>query len=425
MSVLPQGVFARGLVLTLVFLAAAPPPGELDEQMADLLGQERFFELRTLLEAQTANTPDILYYRGLVANAFNQPAASVDFLTSFLQRAGNEIPEPILRDVLSVLDDDYVMMFQYAKSVEVRDQELPLVKKDMKRSEVEGFRSITELWRALAAAPPQTVEIPGDTTLSLSDAGEAPAVINGVEIPLLPDTGSALSMIAGSDAERLGLDILDVAVAIGTATGRVIKAKACLVPELRLGGIRVRNAVFMVVPEERLYFSEIRRQLHGLLGFPILAGLGELTFTRGKKLIVTSPPDLQGPPNLFLGRTNPIVEAQFEGRRLLFFLDTGSFQTELFERFFKAFTPEVLRSGTYMPATIEGVGSHSRTPVYLVSGLAFRVAGQDVRFNSAVPVLTQPTSEPSGSLDGALGLDILAGLQELTLSYAAMRISLR
>lgn len=425
MSSHPRGVFPRLVVLTAVLLAAAPPPGQLDEQMAALLEQERFFELRTLLEAQTANTPAILYYRGLVANAFNQPAASVDFLTSFLQGAGNEVPETLLRDVLSVLDDDYVMMFQYAKSAEVRDQELPLVKRGMTRSEAEGFQSITELWRTLAAAPPQTVEIPGDTALTLSDAGEAPAVINGVEIPLLPDTGSALSMIASSDAERLGLDILDVAVAIGTATGRVIKAKACLVPELRLGGIRVRNAVFLVVPEERLYFSEIRRQLHGLLGFPILAGLGELTFTRGKKLLVNSPPDLQGPPNLFLGRTNPIVEAQFEGKRLLFFLDTGSFQTELFPRFFKAFTPEVLRSGIYMPATIEGVGSHSRTPVYLMSGLTFRVAGQDVRFNSTVPVLTQDTSEPSGSLDGVFGLDILASLQELTLNYGAMRLSLR
>ncbi|HSQ79483.1 MAG TPA: retropepsin-like aspartic protease [Candidatus Bathyarchaeia archaeon] len=426
MFIRPRGVFVHALALAALFLAASPQQvSPLDEQMAKLYEQQRFLELRTLLASQTGNTPDLVYYRGMLANAFNRPAESIDLLSAFLQRVGDGLPETALRDILSVLDEDYTMLFQYGKAAEVREREMPIVRKTMSRTELEGYVSITALWRALASAPPQTVEIPGDTELALTERGEVTAAINGVEVPLLPDTGSELSMITRSDAERIGLEILDVDVAIGTATGKVVKAQACLVPELRLGPISVRNAVFLVVPEARLHFSELRLQLRGLIGFPILAGLAELTFTRRGKLVVSSPPHLEDPPNFFLGQTDPVLEAQYEGRRLLFFLDTGSFQTELFPSFFKAFAPEVLRFGIFRPATVEGVGGRATTPIYLMSGLSFRVAGEDVRFNKTIPVLPRTSGDPSERFDGTFGLDILDDLRELTVNYGAMRISLR
>jgi len=393
--------------------------------LAKLYSEKKFFELRTILESVTENTPDILFYRGMVANAFNQPAASADFLTSLLKAAERQLPDTAITEVLGALDDDYSRLFQYAKAADVRDQLLPILQKGMSPQELSSFKSITAFWRSMASTPPQAVEIPGDTVIDMTEGGEVPIEVNGLTVPLLPDTGSALSMIVRPEAERLGLEILDISLEVGTATGKSIKAKPCLVPELRLAGIVVRNAVFLVVPEEMLYFTDIRRQLKGLMGFPILDGLVELAFTRARRFIVTSPPKLEGPPNIFLVRTDPIVEAQYQGRSLQFFLDTGAFQTELYPRFFKAFEPEVLKHGIYVPATVEGVGTHAKAPVYLMRDLSFRVAGKDVRFSRALPVLTRPTGPMSDVLDGTFSLDILAGREELALNYDTMRLSLR
>ena len=411
--------------LVLAFLALLASGGQIGPKLEKLYSEHRFFEMRTLLEPETAGTPDILFYRGIVANAFNRSADSAGFLNSFLQIAGDRLPEAALRDALVALADDYARMFEYAKAAETREKILPILGKGISRSELAAFKSIIDLWKAMASAPPQTVEIPGDTEIDLTDAGEVPVEINGLEVPLLPDTGSSLNMIVRSDAERLGLKVLDVTVEIGTATGKIIKARPCLVPELRFAGIRVRNAVFLVVPEEMLYFPEIGRQRKGLMSFPILVNLKELTFTREGKFIVSSPPRLQGPPNFFLAGADPVVEAEYEGQRLLFFLDTGAFGTELFLPFYKAFEPGIIRHGVYAPATIEGVGTRAKAPVYLVKGLNFRVAGLDVRFDKALPVLTRPTGASSNVFDGSFGLDLLTGRRELTLNYGAMRLSLR
>lgn len=410
----------------LVIVAAVVFDGpSLNRRLGQLYSDQRFFELRELLESVTENSPEVLYYRGMIANAFNQSAESENALIAFLDAAGDRVSASVRSDVLLALADDYARQFNYARAAEFRERALPLLDKSISRSELAAFKSTIALWTAMSSAPPQTVDIPADAEIALTEGGEIPVTINGREIPLLPDTGSALSMIDSADAERLGLDVLDITVEVGTATGKIVKAKPCLVPELRFGGVIVRNALFLVVPEEMLYFHEPGSQRQGLMAFPILAGLREFTFTRQGRFIVTAHPSLEGPPNVFLSSTQTVIEAYYEGRRLLFFFDTGGFSTELFPSFFKAFEPEILRRGLYAPATIEGVGTRAKTPVYFMSGMSFQVAGEEVRFERPVPVLTRTTGETSDIFDGSFGFDLMTGHQELTLNYEAMRFSLR
>jgi hypothetical protein len=423
---LRRAVVVIGLAVPVLGVLAVLTPGQqLDKRMARLYTERRYFELETLLEPVKENTPEVVFYRGMMANAFNRPEESIDFLTSLLKAADVRLAPDVLSDLLLALSDDYARLGEYAKAAEARTKALPFVKKEIGRSELASFKSTIALWTAMSGAPPQTVEVPADTDVVLTEAGEVPVVINGLEIPLLPDTGSALSMIARRDAERLGLEILDVTVEIGTSAGTVVQTRPCLVPELRFGSVVVRNAIFLVVPEDMLYFTQPGLQRQGLMAFPILDGLGELTLTRDGRLIVSARPRLHGPPNFFLASTDAVLEADYKKRRLLFFLDTGGFSTELFQRFFKTFEGEVLRHGRYESATIEGVGSRTNASVYFMRGLTFRVAGRTVRFDKALPVLTKSVGKTSSEFDGSFGLDILAGYKELTLNYEAMRISLR
>jgi hypothetical protein len=413
---------AAPVIAVLAVVASAP---QLSERMSRLYTEERYFELRTLLDSATENTPEIVFYRGMMANAFNRPEESIDFLTRLLDAPGVRMAPDVLSDLYLALSDDYARLGEYAKAAGARTKVLPIVRKETGRTDFAAFKSTIALWEAMSAAPPQAVEVSADTDIALTEAGEIPVVINGRDIPLLPDTGSALSMIARGDAERLGLDILDVTVEIGTSAGTVVKTRPCLVPEMRFGNVVVRNAIFLVVPEDMLYFTQPGLQRQGLLAFPILDGLGEMTFTRDGRFLVPARPRLRGAPNIFLSSTDVVIEAEHEGRRLLLFLDTGGFSTELFPRFYKTFELEVMRRGRYESATIEGVGSRARTPVFFVRGLAFRIAGRRVRFDKALPVLTQSLGKTSSDFDGSFGLDLLDRLHDLTLNYEAMRLSLR
>src|SRR5512135_530569 len=125
MSRRPFQALGIGLLLApalalLMALASGVPRQEID--LAKLYAGKRYFELRTILESVTDNTPDILFYRGMVAYAFNQPAASADFLTTYLKAAEKPLPDTTLTEVLSALDDDYSRLFQYGKAAVARDK---------------------------------------------------------------------------------------------------------------------------------------------------------------------------------------------------------------------------------------------------------------------------------------------------------------
>ncbi len=420
--------FLAALAAVLVpILIGAPEPGrgQTADRLEKLFEERRFFELAAALDTETGTNPELAFYRGITANVFNRPKESAAFLTSYLRDAGSSLPELRLREALGALADDYVKLFDYGRAAETRSRFLPLLERDLKPSDLAGFASVIDMYKALAGAPPQTIDIPGDTEIHLTAAGEIPAEIGGHAIPLLPDTGSALSMIIRSEAQRLGLSVLDVRVQVGTATGRNVTAQPCIVPELRFGGIVVRNAVFLAVQDEMLYFPEIKRRRNGLIGFPILAALKELTFTRRGEFLVASPPRLEGPPNFFLERTDPILTADYQGRQLQFFLDTGAIQTELFPPFYRKFTAEIMTRGLHVPEVIEGVGTQTRTEAYLLSGLSFKIAGREVIFEKKLPVLTRPTSQTSDVFDGAFSLDLLEGVKEITLDYERMRVALK
>ena len=55
-----------------------------------------------------------------------------------------------------------------------------------------------------------------------------PVIIGGRTVPLIPDTGSSLSLISNTEAKRLGLRMIDVSIWINTSTGRGIPARTAV-----------------------------------------------------------------------------------------------------------------------------------------------------------------------------------------------------
>ncbi len=413
------------LTLIMPFCATAPQGPEPTIELDKLLAERRYFELRQRLQSVEAMAqPEILYIRGRVANAFNRIGESINYLTSYLQAAGTGLAEARLRDVLGALTDDYVKSFQYTKAAETREKMLALLRAGLSPQAVADFQGITSLWRGLRTYPPQSVTILEDTEIAPMGEEGLPVDIAGQTIPFIVDTGSDLSLINRADAERLGLPTLDVRVDISTATGERVAAQGAVVGEMRIGRVVVRNAVFLVVPEQMLYFPDIKKQRRGLLGFPVLAGMKELSLLRTGGLRVPAQPRVQGEPNFFLEKEDPVLETNFLGRRLLFQLDTGAAESQFFPPFFRAFHDRIVRRGVFATENVEGVGTVVTVPTYVINGFSMVIAGRDVPFDRPVPVLTRATDPASQIFYGALGLDLLTHFQALTISYEAMRIVL-
>src|SRR5512143_471840 len=100
------------VVLAVARLLASPAMDQADDLMARLLSERRYFELKKLLESETGPVrPETLFYRGMVANAFNQVEDSIDYLTEYLQPTASGHPQTRVREALGVLADDYTKLF--------------------------------------------------------------------------------------------------------------------------------------------------------------------------------------------------------------------------------------------------------------------------------------------------------------------------
>ena len=106
----------------------------------------------------------------------------------------------------------------------------------------------------------------------------AAALINGVHVDMLADTGASLVMLSYSDARRAGieLDRLAYDLPVKTANGRASAAHTVL-DEVQVGGIRMRNIDALVAPPDMLETS--------LLGMSFIGALSRFEL-RGDQLVL-------------------------------------------------------------------------------------------------------------------------------------------
>ena len=106
----------------------------------------------------------------------------------------------------------------------------------------------------------------------------ADAVVNGVEMRLLIDTGATMVLVPYEAVERMGLDpqALDYSVPVTTANGRSTVAPIQLA-SIRIGDVEVRDVSAAVAHPGRIET--------GLLGMSFLERLDETVF-RGDRLIL-------------------------------------------------------------------------------------------------------------------------------------------
>ena len=104
---------------------------------------------------------------------------------------------------------------------------------------------------------------------------EANAVINGISLPVVVDTGATMVALSSDTARRLGIMPAQSAfrVSVSTANGTLTAAPVML-NEVRVGGIRVENVQAVIIPGGVLSVS--------LLGMTFLSRLQQFEIAGGQ-----------------------------------------------------------------------------------------------------------------------------------------------
>ncbi|HSU13636.1 aspartyl protease family protein [Longimicrobium sp.] len=395
-------------------------------RLAELYRAHDCFTAREALGAPASPAPELAFYRGWVAAAFNRPDSAAAQLRRFLASpaaAGDaerrQAAEKLLADVL-------VREGRYGEAADAYAR----VAESAADSEKADFANNVALFGALRDVPAQTVSFAGDvdvpTARDRANLITLPVTVGTASENFIFDTGANLSTVVESTARALGLRRVDQGVQVGSVTGARTTAHLAVAPELRIGAATVRNAIFLVFPDSALAFPQIGYQIHGILGQPVIAALGEVTLTRDGRFLVParpSPPAAGAEPNLCLHELDNLVRVTVAGEPLMFGFDTGAQTSHLYPPYYEAHRAQV-EAGTLKEVHIGGAGGMRTLRAYTVAPFALTIGGRTATLPD-IEATTEPTGERSRYAAGDIGQDVIGRFAAMTIDYRAMQLRFR
>ncbi|HKO99328.1 MAG TPA: retropepsin-like aspartic protease [Pyrinomonadaceae bacterium] len=397
-----------------------------DAQLKSLYANKQYFDLRdALLTRGSDRSAELLFYRAVVSNKFNQPQASINFIQNYLERSKGINAAEFVRDSYELLADNHVKTYEYRKAAEAYRTLLAKFGRGLDAKKVEDLENSARLCGALSGVPRQSVTHGENsrigTTTNALKLTELPVEVNGRKHAFIFDTGANFSTASYSFARKLGFKIIEARIKVGAINGNNVTARLGVAPTLGIGNTIINNVVFLVFEDKDLYVAPVKYQITAIIGFPVIEGLKEISFHRNGEVFISAKRRSGGEQNMALDGLTPVLAGEFRGKRLTFTFDTGANRTNLYPPFFRAYEQEI--RNRYAPHTerLAGTGGVQEISAYRIRDLEMKFSGKVVRFTE-VTVLTEPTLGKSRYFYGNLGQDLVQQFEEMTLNFEAMSV---
>jgi predicted aspartyl protease len=379
------------------------------------------FQLREALRHPGWNDSETLFYRAVVEGRFGQETTAIEDLHKFLKaRPDHDLERRAYEELASSL----TRIGRYGEAARAWTEALRLTPLgDQDRADTENTRA---LYESLGNVPPQTIQFDEEVQIEAKHSGlgswNVPVEVNGRPGEWIFDTGANQSTLSESEAVRMGLSIRDATVYVKGSTDKKNSLRLAVAPEMQFGSARLSNVVFLVLSDESLYISQLKYQIRGILGLPVLRALGTVGISgEGIVRIETKAAGEPGEPNMFFDGLSPIVETRHADRRLEMLLDTGANKSTAYPSLRAALTRDELSGLKIKQDTSGGAGGIAQRSINLIPALALEVLDRTAELTKLALLLKQPTGDASYR-DGVLGMDALMG--GFTLDFRSMQFRL-
>ena len=418
--------FSIKFLLLVVLTQTAAVFAQAADELDNLFRSFQHFDLRDALAKRKNNaSPEILFYRGAVANRFNETENSIELLQKYIKKAGQNAPH--LADAYELLADNYTKTFEYGKAADAYKSLLDNFRGKLEERRIKDIENVFGLWNALRETASQTVSFDGDSTIQgtrdVAKLLNIPVEIGAVKDNFVFDTGAGLSTITVSTAQKLGLKIIEADVAVGSSTDIKVKSKLAVAPLVKIGSATIRHVVFLVLEDKAMSFPQANYQIHGIIGFPVIKSLGKISFAKDNQVsIFARSAGATGEQNLCLQGLTPIVAGFHENKRLIFVFDTGAVSTDLYLPFFKSNEARITKDQTPQKMKIGGAGGFKEVTAYRLPEVELNIGGKIAKLKNT-RVITEQTNENSLYYYGNLGQDLIKQFDKMTIDFRAMRIA--
>ncbi len=303
------------------------------------------------LQDRLGNAKDAALYRGAIGVTFNQdPQRSGRLLLQAIRANPHSEDAYEAYEWLSHL---YFYRGRYHSLVSIMEKRwaaFPEKKENAdERTVIEGFRGLPDQMLK-SSRPPKLAHEPGSISIPLS--------VNGTPETWFFDTGAWVSSISESEARRLGMTIRSTAGKMGQSASAQVGFRTAVAKDVVIGNSRFRNISFAVFPDSQEPWSNLTSGRRGIIGIPLLVGLGTIRWETTGDVELAEPPagfDIRA-SNLTFDNDHLVISAVAENRNIAATVGTGAVTTDLYKPFADMFE-EILKANRHKDFTeVRGVG---------------------------------------------------------------------
>lgn len=411
------------LIPFLLSLVACSPTEETFRDIYQLTIEKDFFQADVLLSEnrEELSKQHQAILQAKINNAFNKNENSQKNIT-YVFKNHSSLEDSILVDLYKTKIDNEFKRYQYKSAKESLEKLLKNFKAYFTEDEITDLKNQLKIYSALENIPPQKIDKFKDLSIVMS---KDVAGLNNLPVStaldisnFIFDTGANLSVISKTTSQKLGVDILPNSdIEVDALTGNTVFAQLGWVKELKIEHITLQNVIFLVFQDKDLAFPSINYQINGILGYPVIAALGEVHLGKDSSFKVPEITPTNGRyRNLALDELTPIVKID----TMLYTFDTGASTTMLYPVYFqknKDFIEE-----NYEEKTIQlgGAGGSKSYQAYTIEH-TINEFDKIVELNVT---LLKDKEQSHKRIMGNLGQDYLGQFENMVLNFKAMYINL-
>ena len=399
---------------------------DFEKQLNTLLEQKNYFKLRDLfVNRQCPLTKEKeLYYKAHIAKAFGERARSMSLIKELMSNYAHQLPDSILVNILDIQAENYLYNYEYGQAAQLYELILTKYPNQLDSNEKATVANAKALFGSLSKVGPQIMHAHPTVTINSYrnkfNHLMTPVKSEGIEADFIFDTGANLSAISEHMAKKLNLKMIDQKVELGSSTKIKVQTKLAVADSFYVGSILFEQVVFLVIPDEQLYFPQSKYQIEGIIGFPLIHAMEEMQMNKDGHICIPSLPKGKSLHNLMLVGLQPVVKLISGKKTLYFTFDTGAKNSELSYKYFKENKANVEKYGQFQQNLHSGVGGTEKSSEYMLSKFPIRLGSKSAVL-AKIPVKLEEY-EFNNEFDGNLGQDVFMKFNTLIINFKYMYV---
>jgi hypothetical protein len=190
---------------------------------------------------------------------------------------------------------------------------------------------------------------------------------------------------------------------------------------INLNEVEIKNALFLVFEDSLLSFGGGYYVINGIIGFPVINALKEISLLNDSVLFIPEKPRLCSYSNFALDNLNPTILVVYNNDSLPFHFDTGADRTLLFSSFYKKYKDEIVENYSTIESSVSGAGGSTYTKVYLIDSLKIS-AGENKATLDSIELLTDDLLHGHKIVYGNFGQDYMRKFSTININFESMCI---